>query len=405
MMAFLQNALLIVAPFLLVITVIVTVHELGHFLTARAFGVAIDRFSIGFGRALLAWKDRSGVEWRIGWAPLGGYVRFAGDENAASVPDQEDLDSLRSRIIAREGPGAERKYLHFKPLWQRALIVAAGPAANFLLSIALFSLIFATIGDAVSPFRVASVRPASAAERAGFKPGDRIISADGHPVRGFEDLVRYVVYRDGVPIDFTVRRGESKAHLLATPGRQEVKTVFGGTQTAGLLGISPQADGRAGYVHYNPVVAVGMGVNQTWQVLNTTVFYLGRIVTGHVSATQLHSFVGIARASGAITKQAIDQAPHDPGDQALGVIVNLVGFAALVSVSIGLMNLLPMPVLDGGHLLFYAYEWVARRPVAARVQAAGYRVGLALLMCLMLFATWNDLHPLRVFHFFGSLFS
>ncbi|MBA3811171.1 MAG: site-2 protease family protein [Caulobacteraceae bacterium] len=402
---FLQNALLVVAPFLAVITVIVTIHELGHFLTARAFGVAIDRFSIGFGRALVAWKDRSGVEWRLGWAPLGGYVRFAGDENAASVPDKEDLESLRSRIVASEGPGAELKYLHFKPLWQRALIVAAGPAANFLLSITIFSLIFATIGDAVSPFRVAAVQPSSAAARAGFRAGDRIVATDGHPVRGFEDLVRYVVYRDGVPIDFTVRRGESRVRITATPGRQQVKSVFGGAQTAGLLGITPQADGPAGYVHYGPIAAVGMGVRQTWQVLDTTVFYLGRIFTGHVSANQLHSFVGIARASGAITKQAIDQAPHDPGDQVLGVVVNLLGFAALVSVSIGLMNLLPMPVLDGGHLLFYAYEWVARRPVAARVQAVGYRVGLALLMCLMLFATWNDLHPLRVIHFFGSLFS
>jgi regulator of sigma E protease len=405
MMAALQNAIFIVVPFLIIITVIVTVHELGHFLTARAFGVAIDRFSIGFGRALLAWNDRWGVEWRIGWMPLGGYVKFAGDENAASVPDKEDLEDMRANITAREGPGGERKYLHFKPLWQRALIVVAGPAANFLLAIVLFSLIFGTVGTPTTPFRIDTVVPGSAADRAGFKPGDRILAADGHRIEGFEDLVSYVAYRDGVTVGFDVERDGRPVTLIAVLGHRETPTLFGATQTTGSLGVTPRPDGSWRYVRQNPIAAIGMGASKTWEVLSTTTFYLGRILTGHVNLNQLHGIIGIAKASGAITKQAIDQAPHDLGDQVLGVVVNLVGFAALISVSIGFMNLLPLPVLDGGHLLFYAYEWVARRPVAARVQAAGYRLGLALLVCLMLFANLHDLPLVRVFHFFGSLFS
>ncbi len=405
MMAFLQSALLYVLPFLFVITVIVTVHELGHFVMARTFGVEIDRFSIGFGRPLLSWKASSGMQWRIGWLPLGGYVRFAGDDNAASVPDRRDLTSMRAAIVAREGAGAERKYFHFKPLWQRATIVAAGPMANFILSICLFGLLFGTIGEAVSPFRVGSVQAGSPAARAGIMAGDRIVAADGHRLRGFEDLQRYVIYRDGVAIDFSLERGREHFHTIATPRRQLIKTVFGGVQNAGLLGIRPIANGGPAFVRSPPLTALGKGAAQTWDVLGTTVFYLGRMITGQVSARQIHGIVGIAQASGSITRQAIDQAPHDLANQALGVAVNLTNLAALISVTIGFMNLLPIPVLDGGHLLFYAYEGVARRPVAAAVQAAGYRVGLALLLCLMLFATWNDLQPLRVFHFFGSLFS
>ena len=405
MIAILQNAFLTIVPFLVVITIIVTVHELGHFVTARVFGVAIDCFSIGFGRALVSWRDRAGVEWRIAWMPLGGYVKFAGDENVASVPDRENLAAMRARIVAAEGPGAERRYLQFKPLWQRALIVVAGPAANFLLAIALFSIIFATVGVPSTPFSIAAVEPASAAARAGFSVGDRIVAADGRRISGFEDLRQYLMPRDGVPIDFKVLRGGQTLHLLATPSRGQEPTGFGGTQNKGILGVQPKPDGVWRYVRPSPFAAVGLGVTRTWDVLETTTFYLGRIVTGRVNLGQLHGFVGMAKASGAITKQAIADAPRDPAEQILGVVVNLLGFAALISVSIGFMNLLPMPVLDGGHLVFYAYEWIARRPLDARVQAAGYRVGLALLVGLMLFANLHDLPLTRMFHFFGSLFS
>ena len=401
MMAFLQNAIFYILPFLFVITVIVTVHELGHFVTARAFGVAIDRFSIGFGRPLLSWKDRGGVEWRIGWLPLGGYVRFAGDNNAASVPDQGDLATMRAAIVQREGLGAEKKYLHFKPLWQRALIVTAGPAANFLLAVALFSLGFAVFGQPISTTRV-EVDPAGAAAKAGFQSGDVLLRADGRPLRSFEDVQFYVQFRAGAPIDFTVGRAGKPLHLVVRPAAVQVPSPFGGAETIGRLGLSAPLGKLQ---RHGPMEALGMGLAKTRDVTTTTIFYLGRIVSGQVGANQLHSFIGIAHASGAITKQAVAMAHGARISWMVATAFFLMQLAALLSVSVGLLNLLPIPVLDGGHLLFYAYEGVVRRPLHASVQAAGYRVGLALLVGLMLFATWNDLRGLRVFHFFGSLFS
>lgn len=405
MIAFLQNAILFVAPLLVVITAIVTVHELGHFAAGRAFGVAIERFSIGFGRAIVSWKDRAGVEWRIAWAPLGGYVRFALDENAASVPDGQDLQEMRARIVALEGPGAERKYLPFKPLWQRAVISLAGPAANFILAVALFSVLLATVGQNVSPYKVGKVEPGSPAARAGFLPGDRIVAANGHGLPGYYDLKSYLAYRYDVAIDFTVRRGDQVLHLYATPQPVNEPSGFGWNQTEGILGVAIAQDGQWGFKRLDPVSALIGGTAETWEVLTTNTFMLGRLVTGQTGLDQLHGVVGMARVSGVITKRAIADAPHNAGDQALGVIISLVSLTALISVGIGIMNLLPLPILDGGHLVFYAYEWLAKRPLGARVQAASYRVGLALLVGLMLFANLHDLPLTRVFHFFGSLFS
>jgi len=402
MLAFLQSALVHVAPFFLVISLIVTVHELGHFLTARAFDVAIERFAIGFGRSIATWRDRAGVEWRIGWLPLGGYVKFAGDENVASVPDQTDIETLRRQIVAREGAGAEKRYLVFKPLWQRALIILAGPGANFALAIVLFSAFFLAFGRPVTSNQVSQVVPASAAARAGFQPGDRVVQADGKPTPDFEDLQFYVQYRGGVPIDFTVLRGGARLHLRAAPDTRPVDSAFGGKQNIGVLGLAAMARGQTAV---GPLEAVELGARKTWDVTFTTLFYLGRIVSGQVGADQLHSFVGIAMASGTITQQAVDQAKEAGVGWYVTVADVLIQMAALMSVSIGILNLLPIPVLDGGHLLSYAYEAVARRPPAPVVQMVGYRAGLALLVGLMLFATWNDLGRQQVFHFFGSLFS
>ena len=401
MMAVLQNALYYLAPFLLVITVIVVVHELGHFFVARAFGVAIDKFSIGFGRAVASWKDRSGVEWRIGWLPLGGYVRFAGDENAASVPDQDDLAAMRAAIIAREGVGAEKRHLAFKPLWQRSLVVLAGPAANFLLAIVLFAFVFGAFGEPISSTRVDSVVATGAAARAGFLPGDEVMRADGRPMRSFEDVQLYVASRAGTAIDFTVQRDGRPLHLTALPSTDQQVSPFGGKQRVGRLGL----EARVVWRRYGPIGALVRGAGETWDVTGLTLSYLGRVVSGKVGADQLASFIGIAHASGSITKQAVAVAHQEGVNWVIVVAHALIGLTALMSVSVGLLNLLPIPTLDGGHLLFYAYESVLRRPPRASVQAAGYRAGLALLVGLMLFATWNDLQRLRVFHFLGSLFS
>ncbi len=403
MLALLATVALYVVPFLVIITLIVTIHELGHFLTARALGIAVDRFSIGFGRALVSFKDRWGVEWRVGWMPLGGYVRFAGDENLTSIPDLDDLSELRREIIAREGPGSERKYFYFKPVWQRALVVAAGPLTNFLLSIALFALIFGTVGEMLFEGPISGVVAHSAAARAGFRAGDLIVAADGHALRGFEDLSQYVAYRAGVPIDFTVKRAGQLLQLRAAPTPEPAKSPFGGQEIIGKLGVESLA--RPTVVHYGPIAAVGMGARSTWDAVATTGFMVSRMITGQVSAGQLHGVIGIVRVSGGAAEQAVQAAPQRPGLQMLGLAKTMTMLTALLSVTVGLVNLLPIPILDGGHLLFYAYEAVVRRPLSGNIQAASYRVGLALLVCMMLFANWNDLQQLRVFRFFGGLFS
>ena len=404
MLGFAQSALITIASFLFVLTFVVTVHELGHFLAAKGLGVAIDRFSIGFGRAIASWRDRAGVEWRIGWMPLGGYVRFKGDENAASVPDQNDLKAMREWIEYDEGKEAVKRYFHFKPLWQRAVVVAAGPFANFVLASALFALLLGVFGEMTLPPRVSAVTPASVAAKAGFQAGDVVKEMDGKPVKGFEEIAQYVQLRADQPIDFLIERDGRRLHIVATPARTTIDHPVAGKVQIGQLGIGWPPDSEITRLRYGPVEAVVEGVKRTGDVLGTTLFYLGRLIQGEVPADQLGGIVGIADASGKVAKQGAIGAP-DRASMVLGSFVALLSLTAVLSVSIGFMNLLPVPVLDGGHLLFYAYEAVARRPLAGRIQAAGYRVGLALLLGFMLFATWNDLNRLRVFNFLGGLFS
>jgi regulator of sigma E protease len=394
-------AVLAVLP---VLTLVVVVHELGHFWAARAFGVKIDQFSLGFGKSVFSRRDRRGVEWRVGWLPLGGYVRFAGDQEASSsVPDADSLAEMRRNIVAREGPGAERAYFHFKPVWQRAIVVAAGPAANFVLSILIFGALFWAVGQTLVPARVASVSPNSAAAEAGFQPGDLIVSIDGERIDDTQQAMRKIALSAGTPLAVVVDRGGREVSLTATPRRELVDTGLGGEQRIGRLGValSPSPD-EVRRERYGPIESLGLGAKRTWEVLSTTVTYLGRVITGRESGDQLGGPLRIAQTSGAIAEASVaEQAPL--WANALNVGVNLLQLVALLSVGIGFLNLLPIPVLDGGHLLFYAYEAVARRPLGARVQAAGYRVGLVMLLGLMVFATWNDLRQLKVFQFLGGL--
>ncbi len=402
----LLQILMYVVPFLLVLTVIVTIHELGHFWTARAFKVKIDRFAIGFGRAILRRVDRNGIEWRVGWMPLGGYVKFAGDLDASSVPDKRGLDALKAEIVREHGAGAERDYFHFKPVWQRMLIVAAGPAANFLLAIALLTALFSIIGEQIVAPRVFQVAPGSPAAAAGFQSRDLITALNGRPVRDGQEVTRAVMLSANTPLRFTVDRAGQVVDLTATPLRQlENDEIAGRVRVARIgLDLRPMVREDFSVRRVNPFEAVEMGVERVGVVLGTTVQYLGRIFTGRESGDLLNGPLGIAKAAGGITKQASAiEAP--PTDVAINVALNLVQLAAILSIGIGFINLMPIPVLDGGHLVFYAYEAVAKRPVAANVQEAGYRVGLALLAALMLFATWNDLQKLNLFNFLGGLAS
>lgn len=405
MIGFLHNALLYVIPFLVILGVVVTVHEGGHFLAAKWLGTAIDRFSIGFGRSIAQWRDKAGVEWRIGWLPLGGYVKFSGDDNAASVPDSTDLSDLRREILVREGEGALRRYFHFKPLWQRAIIVAAGPVANFLLAIAIFAVLLMTVGETLQPARVDAVRPGSPAAEAGFQTGDVVLKANNRKIDSFATLQRIVFLETGSPIQFLVERGGRQIAITATPKRGVIVDRLGHEQHLGVLGLEYKA--RPGDLHvrrYAPLEAIPAGVGRTFEVVGTTVHYLGRMLTGRETAEQLSGPLGMAQLSGEIAKQTAEESPNLPTLIA-NAAITMLELVANISVGIGFLNLMPIPVLDGGHLLFYAYEAVARRPLAAKVQAAGYRVGLALVLGLMLFATWNDLQRLRVLTFLGGLFS
>lgn len=404
-MQLLQTILIYIVPFLLVIGVVVTIHELGHFLAAKAVGTKIDRFAIGFGSAIAHWTDKSGVEWRIGWLPIGGYVRFAGDENAASIPDAEDLKSMRRKLVD-EGRGAEvDSYFHFKPLWQRAFIVAAGPMANFVLATLVFATLLLAFGMPTSSTRIDTVVAGSPAAQAGFRPGDVILKVDGKAIDSFDALTSKVVMSSDTSMTFVVRRASQELVLSATPRRGPIVDRLGKTHMMGKLGLGHE--NRRGDVvlqRYNLPQAIAGGAERTVSTISTTINYVGRLFSGRESADQLAGPLGMAQMSGDLTKQAAKVSPDAQAfvfNSAL-MMFELIG---IISVSIGFMNLLPVPVLDGGHLMFYAYEAVTRRPLAAKVQAAGYRVGLALVLGLMLFATWNDLQRLRVFNLFGGLFS
>ncbi|RYG17766.1 MAG: RIP metalloprotease, partial [Caulobacteraceae bacterium] len=363
MTGFIGQALLYIVPFLLVLTFIVTIHELGHFLVARAFRVKIDRFSIGFGRALLSRTDKKGTEWRLGWIPLGGYVKFSGDLDASSVPDQAGLDELKSRVVAEHGTSALRDYFHFKPVWQRALIVAAGPAANFVLALVLLTVLFSVVGEQIVAPRVAMVAPNSPAAAAGFQPRDLITAINGRPVRESAEVTRTIVLSAGDPLSFTVDRAGQPLTLIATPVRQmEDDAIAGRMRVARVgLGLAPLREDYQ-FRRLNPVEAVGKGTDTMVSVVGTTFRYIGRIFVGKESGDLLNGPLGIAKAAGGVTKQAASyDAP--PAILALNVILMLVQFAAIVSIGMGIVNLLPIPVLDGGHLVFYGYEAVARRPV------------------------------------------
>lgn len=405
MTGILINIAFYILPFLLVVGVVITVHEFGHFLAAKAVNTKIDQFAIGFGKPLAHWVDKSGVEWRIGWAPIGGFVRFAGDDNAASVPDTDDLDAMRAEVLAREGPVELRRYYHFKPLWQRALISSAGPVANFLLSITIFAAMLLTLGEPIAPARVELVVPNSPAAVAGLRPGDIVTRVDGREVKTFQTVKQEIILRTGVPMQFQVNRGGQLVNLTVTPFRGEVTDDIGHKHQLGKIGVqfgfkpSEQSTRR-----YGPIAAVAGGVERTGDVIRTTVFYLGRMISGRETADQISGPLGMAQISGDLAKEtAIGSA--NVASFIANLALTVVVLVANISVGIGFLNLMPIPVLDGGHLLFYAYEAIARRPLAAKVQAAGYRVGLALVLGLMLFATWNDLQRLRVFNFLGGLHS
>ncbi|ATC31789.1 PDZ domain-containing protein [Caulobacter vibrioides] len=394
--------LIMLVSLVFVLSVVVTVHELGHYWAARACGVAIERFSIGFGAPLISWRDKHGVEWCVASLPLGGYVRFAGDENAASVPDQNDLDAMRNEIRRREGDDAVNRYFHFKPVWQRAFIAVAGPMANFILAILVFAVILVSFGAQKTSTTVGEVVAGTPAAVAGFKPGDVILQADNRKIRSFQDIQGYVALRANMPIDFSVEREGRTVHLTATPRLVERQNEISGRVKIGELGLRSAPGGR--FERSSLLSAIPDATVEVWDMIRTIAFYLGRLLMGQLPADQISGIIGIGHTAGAVTNGVVEQAPNGKA-LAIGLLYSQFWLIASLSVSIGFMNLLPIPVLDGGHLLMYAYEAVAKRPLRAEFQAAGFRAGLALILGFMLFAAWNDLNRYDVFKFIGGLFT
>jgi regulator of sigma E protease len=357
-----------IAAFAVVLGVLVFVHELGHYLAARWRGIRVEVFSIGFGQALKSWTDRHGTVWKIAWIPLGGYVKMHGQERPEDVPPE-----VRDAWIAHET-------FHGKEVWSRAIVVAAGPIANFLLAMVIFAGLFLIAGKPITLPVIEEVVPASAAAQAGLLAKDRIVAIDGQPIRTFDDLQRVVSSHPAQTLKMTVDRQGADQIIAVTTGSHDVDG-----KSVGLLGV------RGGAVEYEkvgPLQAAWGGVSQTWIITRDTLGGLAQMISGTRGTDDLGGPLRIAQLSGQVAQ--------------LG-IANLILFIGVLSVNLGLINLFPIPVLDGGHLLFYLAEAIRGRPLPARAQEYGFRAGLAVLAGLFVFATWNDLTHIGLFRWVAGL--
>jgi regulator of sigma E protease len=358
-----------IIPFLFVLTIVVFFHELGHFLVARWAGVRVLTFSLGFGPELAGFNDRHGTRWKISAVPLGGYVKFFGDDSEASTPSTEALASM--------SPEEQAGSFHHKKVGPRAAIVAAGPIANFILAIVIFTCLFTFFGKPSTTARVDKIEANSAAAASGFQVGDVVTDIDGKTIGSFSDMQRMVGIHAGDKLTFTVKRGDSSLQLQGTPELREVKDPFGNAHRLGVMGITrATAPGDVVTERVDPATAFWLGIKETWFVVDRTFAYIGGVFTGREAADQVGGPLRIAQISGQVAT--------------IGLAA-LIHLAAVLSISIGLLNLFPVPLLDGGHLLFYAIEAVRGRPLSIRAQEMGFRIGLALVLMLMVFATYNDI--------------
>jgi len=357
-------------PFLFVLTVVVFVHEMGHYLVGRWCGIGVKAFSIGFGPEIFGFYDRRGTRWKLCAIPLGGYVKFVGDMNAtSSQPSTEEIESLTE---------AEREVaFHTQPIWKRAATVVAGPLFNFLLTIAVFAVLFSLYGRPVLEPTVAEVTAGSPAQKAGIQPGDRFVKVDGSKVETFADVQRLVSGRAGDPITFTMLRDGKEITVTATPEPMEQQDALGNKVKVAVIGVVNNAElGQPRLISYTPAGAVVAAVEETGHVIQRTGQFLQRFALGREDKCQLGGPIKIAKMSGQAAKLGFEW---------------LVQLVAFLSVGIGFLNLLPIPPLDGGHLLFYGVEAVIRRPVSERTMEMAYRTGLFLVLGFMGFVFWNDL--------------
>jgi regulator of sigma E protease len=368
MLAFVPWLLSYMLPFLVVLTVIVFVHEMGHYLVARWNGIAIQTFSIGFGPELFGWNDKHGTRWKLSAIPLGGYVRFVGDMNAASVPDPEAVENADPEL-------APRLFAN-KNVWQRISVVAAGPIANVILTFVILYALLLGYGRYTIPPVITAVTAGSVAEQAGLQAGDTIVSVDGYVVRGFEDFQRYVATSPARQVSIAIERSGTPEMLTLTPEAVEVKDRFGNNQRIGRIGVSRDVgDTDVTLYRPGPVEALGMTVEEIRFIVQRTGAFLGDFFVGRGDVEQLGGPVKVAKVSGEVAT--------------LGIVA-LINLTALLSLNIGIFNLLPVPMLDGGHLLYYLIEAARRKPLSTKVQEIGFRFGFALVLALTVFTLFND---------------
>jgi regulator of sigma E protease len=358
-----------IVPFLFGLSVVVFFHELGHFLIARWCGVRVLTFSVGFGPELVGFNDRYGTRWKLSAVPLGGYVKFFGDDNAASVPDQNTV----KKMSAEE----RRQSFFYQPVGRRSAIVAAGPFANFILAIVIFATIFALFGKQTTTARVDAVQPESAAAAAGLQAGDIVKAIDSQTIESFSDMQRIVSANAGRTLTFQIDRGGAPMTLTATPALKQGKDNFGNNFCHAVLGVSrSMTPSDVKTEHVGPLTALWLGVKETWFIIDRTFSYIGGLFAGRECADQLGGPIRIAQISGQVATLGFTPVLH---------------LAAMLSVSIGLLNLFPVPLLDGGHLLFYALEAIRGRPLSTKAQELGFRFGFAIVVMLMIFTVFNDI--------------
>ena len=364
--------------FIIALSVVVFVHELGHFLVARWNNVRCDSFSIGFGPELIGFTDRHGTRWKFSLIPLGGYVKMFGEADTANPgakDDAKDVDEEDNGVGREMTPAEKAVSFKYKTLGQRSAIVFAGPAVNFIFAIAVFFIMFMSVGRPVTEPIIGNVAEESAAEEAGLLAGDIILAIDGSEIDRFEDLKRVVPLGNGAPMRLTVQRDESILDIVAVPKIVEEVDPFGNPQKRALLGISSTGESHA-MVRHNPFSALGLAVTQTYTVVEGTFIAVGQIISGERGTEDLGGPIRIAKYSGQAAESGI---------------VNFIIFMAILSINLGIINLFPVPLLDGGHLLFYAIEALRGRPLSDQAQEWGLRFGLVLVLSLMVFVTWNDI--------------
>mgnify|MGYP001357424906 FL=1 len=365
-----------ILPFIVLILVVVFIHEYGHYYFAKKYGVKVTDFSIGFGKELFGWNDKLGTRWKICWIPLGGYVKFFGDRNVFSQSDQEE-------IIKKYSEEERKKLFILKPLYQRSLIVAAGPIANFILAVVIFLFIYMFVGKDFTPAVINEVQKDSPAEVAGLMKNDVILEIDGTEVKSILDVSKLITMSTSDFIDFKVSRYDQDVLLKVKPNIVETEDNLGNKINKRIIGIMlGPYNNKINHVKLGPAKALYYSLNEVYFVTISSLKYLGSILTGSGDSSQLGGPIRIAKITGQVAEFGI---------------VPFLSIMAYISISLGLINLFPIPLLDGGHLMFYGFEKILGRPLSQKTQEGFFRIGMFLLLFIMFFATYNDLKDLGLF--------